>query len=175
MEYNEFRKEVLKSDKRKHNINNSYGVYDIYKYIRKNKWFNIGKSVTEKEFYSIIRTVNNIIADNLSAGYDFIIPKEMGRLEIRKRQNKTFYKDGKLIITYPISWGETLKLWFEDEESFKNKTLIRNTNRETFELKYNKSKANYNNKMFYDFKFNRTIKQRLKNNIYNNSIDAYIK
>lgn len=56
----EFRRKVLKVDgPRKHKINNSIGVYDLYKHIRKNKWFNIGKPVSEHDFYSIIRTVNN--------------------------------------------------------------------------------------------------------------------
>jgi hypothetical protein len=38
-----FRKDVLKvSGPRKHKARNSFGVYDSYKYIRKNKWMNIG-------------------------------------------------------------------------------------------------------------------------------------
>lgn len=174
MNYNQFRKTVINSDNRNHSIKNSLGVYDAYKYIRKNKWFSIGKTVSEKEFYTIIRTVNTIIADHLSNGEDINLPCKMGRLEIRKRLNKAFYRDGKLIVTHPILWNETLKLWFEDEEAFKNKTLIKSTGRETFELKYNKSKADYSNKMFYKFNFNREVKQRLKNNINNNNIDAYM-
>jgi hypothetical protein len=44
----EFRKRVLKvSGPRKHKVNNSFGVYDCYKAIRKNKWFNIGKPIPE--------------------------------------------------------------------------------------------------------------------------------
>lgn len=174
MEYNNFRKQVLNSDTRTHKVTKSLGVYDIYKHIRKNKWYNIGKVVSEKEFYSIIRTVNNIIAKYLGEGEDVVLPYSMGRLEVRKRINKAFYKDGKLIVTYPILWGDTLKLWFEDTKAFKEKTLIKSTNKETFELRYDKSKADYNNKMFYKFNFNRDIKQRLKNNINNNKIEAYI-
>ena len=37
MNYNQFRKTVINSDSRNHSIKNSLGVYDAYKYIRKNK------------------------------------------------------------------------------------------------------------------------------------------
>jgi hypothetical protein len=43
---------------RYYKVNNSLGVYDAYKWIRKNKWFNIGRPLKEHEFYSIIRKVN---------------------------------------------------------------------------------------------------------------------
>ena len=32
--------------------------------------------------------------------------------------------DGKLKTNLPIDWNKTLELWYEDEESYKNKTLI---------------------------------------------------
>lgn len=44
----EFRRSVLKVNQpREHEVRNSYGVYDAYKYIRKNKWFDIGRPLTE--------------------------------------------------------------------------------------------------------------------------------
>jgi hypothetical protein len=63
MIYDDFRKSILKvKNKRKHKIKNSIGVRDIYKLCQKNKWVNVGKSVSESEFYKIIRTINNLIA-----------------------------------------------------------------------------------------------------------------
>jgi hypothetical protein len=71
----EFRRKILKvNGPRKHKLSNSFGVYSAYKYIRKNKWFNIGKPVSEHDFYSIIRTVNNYLAELLSMGYDIKLP-----------------------------------------------------------------------------------------------------
>jgi hypothetical protein len=44
----DFRRKILKlNEPRKHKVRNSLGVYDAYKYIRKNKWFNIGIPLTE--------------------------------------------------------------------------------------------------------------------------------
>jgi hypothetical protein len=45
---NDFRSRVLKlNEHRVHKVNNSVGVYDIYKAIRKNKWYSIGRPITE--------------------------------------------------------------------------------------------------------------------------------
>ena len=75
----EFRRQVLKVEgPRVHKVNNSYGVYDAYKYIRKNKWLNIGRPLTEHEFYSIIRTVNNYLASSFIEGYTIKFPHRMG-------------------------------------------------------------------------------------------------
>lgn len=71
----DFRRRVLKLDQpRKTRINNSIGVYQAYKYIRKNKWFNIGRPLTEHEFYVIIRQVNKYLAEELLQGNDIILP-----------------------------------------------------------------------------------------------------
>lgn len=115
----EFRRRILKVDgPRKHKINNSFGVYDAYKFIRKNKWFDIGGPVSEHDFYSIIRTVNNQLADFLSKGHDVNLPCQMGRLEIRKYDAKITLQEGKIVTNLPIDWDKTLKLWSEDEEAY---------------------------------------------------------
>ena len=115
----EFRRKILKVDRpRKHKINNSLGVYDCYKTIRKNKWLGIGKPISEHDFYSIIRTVNNYLADLLSKGHDINLPCQMGRLEIRKYDAKITLQEGKIVTNLPIDWDRTLKLWSEDEEAY---------------------------------------------------------
>ena len=55
-------KVLRRHDSRNHKITNSLGVYDAYKYIRKNKWLDIGRPLKEKEFYRIIREVNKLLA-----------------------------------------------------------------------------------------------------------------
>lgn len=169
-----FRREVLKVEgPRKHKIRNSNGIYDAYKYIRKNKWFNIGRPLTEHEFYTIVRQVNNYLADNLINGEDIILPYKMGTLELRKYTNTIEFCDGKLVTSLPIDWDRTLKLWSEDEEAYKEKTLVKVEDMETFKVIYNKKLANYTNKSFYFFEINRDIKRGLKQKIKNKSIDAF--
>ena len=148
---------------RTHKVTNSLGSYDAYKYIRKNKWFNIGRPLTEHEFYQIIRRINNYLAEELINGNDVIFPNRRGKLELRKRNSlPVIDKNGNLKVTYAIDWDNTLKLWYEDEEAFNNKTLVRLPERNIFRIKYNKNTANYNNKSFIEFQVNRNIKVRLK-------------
>lgn len=171
---NEFRRTILKIDKpRKHKIRNSIGVYDAYKYLRKNKWKDVGRRLTEHEFYTIIRKINNLLADELLNGNDITLPSMMGKLELRKYDSKIYIKDGKVKSNLPIDWDSTLKLWSEDEEAFKNKSLIKMEEKELFKVLYNKSRASYENKSFYAFEVNRDLKVKLKQKIKSGAIDAF--
>lgn len=170
----EFRRKILKvNGPRKHKLSNSFGVYHAYKHIRKNKWFNIGKPVSEHDFYNIIRTVNNYLAELLSMGYDIKLPCQMGRLEIRKYAASISCRNNKLVTNLPIDWDRTLKLWAEDEESYQKRILIKMEEKEIFKVYYNRSKANYANKSFFAFDVNRELKKKLKYNIKEGRIDAY--
>ena len=106
-------------------------------------------------------------------GNSITLPNRMGRLELRKYDSKVAFKEGKLVTNLPIDWDRTLKLWYEDKESYDNKTLVKMEEKEIFKVYYNKSTAEYNNKSFYQFNINREIKQRLKYNIRRGIIDAF--
>lgn len=173
--YSDFKSSVQHlKDKRAHKVTNSLGVYDSYKWIRKNKWLNLERPLTEHEFYQIIRKVNNYLAEELIQGNDVVFPNRMGRLELRKRNSlPVIEQDGHIKITYAIDWDKTLKLWYDDKEAFDKKTLIKLSERSIFRVKYNKDNANYENKSFMEFQVNRDIKTRLKQKIKNNEIDAF--
>lgn len=161
------------NEPRIHKVNGSLGVYDAYKWIRKNNWLNIGRCLTEHEFYSIIRKVNDYLADNFLLGKDIKLPHRMGMIELRKYGAKISF-DGKHVKTnLPIDWDKTLRLWYEDEESYKNKTLIKIEEKEIFKVYYNKRVANYNNQVFYEFNVNRELKKRLKQRIKGGKLDAF--
>ena len=170
----EFRRKVLKVDgPRKHKVRNSWGIYDAYKYTRKNKWFDIGQPVTEHQFYSIIRKINNYLADLLLQGHDIELPCRMGTIEVRKYDESISIKDGKVRSNLPVDWDRTLKLWSEDEEAYKERTLIKVEEKEIFKVYYNRIKANYENKSFYEFLVNRDFKRRLNQKIKNYNFDAF--
>lgn len=153
-------------------VKGSYGVYDCYKAIRKHNWFNIGRPVTEKEFYAIIRGINNLIAEEIAKGETIVFPEKMGKLELRKYQVGAYIKDGKLKVTYPIDWYATNKLWEKDEEARKNKTLLRHSNQWVYHVKYLITGATFENKTFYLFTLNSFIKQKLSMNIKQNKVDT---
>lgn len=161
------------NEKRVHKITNSLGVYDAYKWVRKNKWLNIGRPLTEHEFYSIIRKVNDYLADSLVRGNDIKLPHRMGRLELRKYDVRISFDGEKVKTNLPIDWDRTLKLWYEDEEAYKNRTLVKMEEKEIFKVYYNKHLADYNNQVFYEFNVNRELKRRLKQRIKEGKIDAF--
>lgn len=170
----DFRKQVLKvNEPRTHRIRNSVGIYSAYKWIRKNKWLDIGQPISEHDFYTIVRHVNDYLAECLSNGQDIILPHKLGRLEIRKFGARIEMKGNTVRTNLPVDWDKTLKLWFEDEEAYKERTLIKMEEKEVFKVFYNKARANYENKSFYSFWVNRDLKRRLKHNIKNGRIDAF--
>lgn len=170
----DFRREILKLDKpRTHKVRNSLGVYDAYKYLRKNKWVDIGRPLTEHEFYTIIRQVNNYLADNLLNGHDILLPHRLGTIELRKYDTRISFCNGKIVTNLPVDWDRTLKLWSEDEEAYKGRTLVKMEEKEIFKVFYNRRNANYSNKSFYSFEVNRDLKRKLKQRIKNGAIDAF--
>ncbi len=171
----EFRRKVLKVDhSRNHKVKNSIGVYDIYKHIRKNKWYDIGQPITEHQFYTIIREVNNVLADNLLKGNDIVFPNKMGRLEVRKFKPIIRFDNNKLTVRLPIDWDRTLKLWLEDEEAYKERTLVKMEEKEIFKVCYNKTRADFPNKGFYQLQINRDLKTALKKKIKLGNFDAFL-
>lgn len=174
MTYEEFKSEVQHlSSPRKHKVTNSIGVYSAYKWIRKNKWLNIGRPLTEHEFYSIIRKVNDYLADSFLHGNDIKLPHRMGRIELRKYDVRVSFDGEKVKTNLPIDWDRTLKLWYEDEEAYENKTLVKVEEKEIFKVYYNRQLANYNNQSFYEFNVNRELKKRLKQRIKEGKLDAF--
>lgn len=151
---------------------NSYSTYSIYKHIRKNGWYNIGRPLTEHEFYLIIRTVNKLLAQELLRGHSITLPHSMGRLELRKVSCGAKIKEGKLKITYPINWKETLELWYKDAEARRLKSLIRYKGDIVYKVIYDKSRASYINKGFFLFSLNRSLKKALNEGILSGDIDT---
>lgn len=174
MSLSEFRKEILKVDQpRKTTINNSYGVYDAYKYYRKNKPKDPKYILSESQYFTIVRQTNLLLAQELLEQKDIVFPYSMGRLEVRKSTPKVYIEDGKVKSTYPIDWDGTLKLWYEDQESRENKTILKKKEREVFRIMYNKSKAFYTNKNYFEFKVNRALKLALRDVIRQGNFDAF--
>lgn len=174
----DYKKKIRKiSNHRKHKIRNSLGIYDGYKYYRKNKPKGKEYILTESQYFAITRHINNMLVEHLSKGYVINLPFRLGTLELRKYDKSIkIDAEGRIVTNLPIDWEKTLDLWYEDKEARENKELIRIDTPEIFKLYYNKSSANYNNKAFYDFSFNKDLKVKLKQNIKIGIVDApYLK
>jgi hypothetical protein len=173
-DYNSFIKEIKKvNNNRKHKVTNSYGSKDAFKYYRKIKPNDSKFVLTDCQYLQIIRLVNDQLRLNLINGEDVLLPERMGRLELRKTSARIKFENGKIKTNLPIDWNATLKLWYDNPFSKSKKQLVRQENKETFRVFYNRAKANYNNKSFYEFNTNRDLKLGLKKNIKLNKIDAF--
>ena len=169
-----FRREVLKVNKsRVHKVKNSLGVYDAYKWLRKNKWLGM-ESISEHDFYAIIRAVNKALAKSFLHLGSINLPLRMGEIILRKYHPSITLQDGKIKTNLPVDWDSTLQLWSEDKESYKKRTLIRLEEKEVFKVLYDKSKALYNTKSFYTLELNRNIKLSLKKQSKNGLLDAFM-
>lgn len=174
MNLQEYRNAVLKVDKpRKTSINNSWGVYDAFKYYRKNKPKDKKYVLSESQYFAIVRRTNLLLAEELFNQNDIVFPYSMGRLEVRKTIPRVYIDNGKIKSTYPIDWDGTIRLWYEDQESRKKKTLLKKKEKAVFRIVYNKSKAMYTNKNYFEFIVNRTIKRSLKDTILQGDFDAF--
>lgn len=170
----EFKKRVSKATfHHKHKIRNSLGVYDGYKWYRKNKPDDKKYILSESQYFAIIRQINNLLADEIAKGNDIRLPYRMGTLEIRKYEKTVrIDEEGKVVTNLPIDWDSTLKLWYEDKEAYKNKILLRLDEREMYKIVWNKENLNFNNKVFYELVYNRDLKRKLKHNIKEGITDA---
>ena len=169
-----FRREVLKVNKsRVHKVKNSLGVYNAYKWLRKNKWLDM-EPISEHDFYAIIRAVNKALAKSFLHLGSIKLPLRMGEIILRKYHPSITSQDGKIKTNLPVDWDSTLQLWSEDKESYKKRTLIRLEEKEVFKVLYDKSKALYNNKSFYTLELNRNIKLSLKKQLKNGLLDAFM-
>lgn len=158
---------------RNHKIKESYGVYDGYKYYRKNKPKDPKYILSESQYFTIIRLINKLFVESFLLGEDITLPCRMGRIELRKYSSSISLVNGKVKTNLPIDWDRTLSLWYEDTESRNSKTLLRKEEKEIYRIVYNKASANYNNKSLYQFKANRALKLKIKEAIQSNSIDAF--
>ena len=164
----EFRKTHI-GNKRSVAVTGSWGVKQAWRLIRKNHWFDLPRPVNEHEFYSIVRAVNLHLANEIALGHTVKFPSKMGSLELRKYAVGVSIVEGKLKNTYPIDWGETWKLWYNDAEAFEKKVTLREEVPYCYHVKY---LATYENKQFYLFQLNQKIKKQLKKNIKDGITDT---
>ena len=157
---------------RKFKVSGSWGTFDAYKLARKHSWYNIGKAVKVHDFHIIVRQVNKLLLERLLSGEVVKFPSRMGAIEVRKYERGAKLVDGKLKINYPVDWDSTLKLWAEDEEAYKNKTLIRFEDKTGYRIKYDRFNATYDNKIFYEFCLHVPAKRLLKDSIKQGKTDT---
>lgn len=150
--------------KKEYNIRNSWGVYDFYKYYRKTKPKDPKFIISDVQYYAIFRRVNELLVDSLVRTGELEFPYKMGKLIVfKKTLGSWIAPNGNRYTSRKVNWDKTLELWYNDEEAYKNKTLLYFENDERLTIRYNKTKAEFKNKYYYEFKPSRDIDRRVKN------------
>lgn len=150
--------------KKKYNIRNSWGVYDFYKYYRRTKPKDPKFVISDVQYYAIFRRVNELLVDNLVRTGELEFPYKMGKLIVFKKQLRSWIApNGKRYTSRKVNWDKTLELWYNDKDAYKNKTLLYFETDERLAIRYNKTKAQFKNKYYYEFKPSRDIDRRVKN------------
>lgn len=154
-------------------IKDSYGVIDYYKFYKGNKKKST-YTLNLPAFRQVTQALNKAIGDELAMGEDWVLPERMGTLEVRKRTPKPrFNKDGELVFNAPIDWQETLKLWYEDPECRKDRTVVYTDKREFCKVFFNRKKATFKNQNYYEFFLNRALYKKVIQRLHNKEIDLF--
>lgn len=160
---------------RKAKITNSYGVKDGYKYYKNKMVENNEQPLPLQTYLKVLRTINNILRDSFINGkIDIVLPAHLGSLELRRVPIKKKIVDGKVVTNAYIDWNKTLELWYEDEEAFNDRTLVKSTRDNKLSIYYNKDKAHYIFKSYFDFQINRQLREAVMKNHREGKIDCYL-
>lgn len=165
----------ITKDKRKRiksDINNRKYIYHVYSRIKK-----IYPDITMSMVSKIINRYFELTASDLSFGNTVDLGGMLGDLYVVKTKRKVYVnEEGDLINELPIDQYRTFNLWKEQPE-LKGKTFVRHINEHSdgflFKLKHNKFHVQLKNKSVYFFKFSKTLKHDLSENIKNKEVEAY--
>ena len=161
---------------RKHKISGSKNTIDGLRYYRKIRPREKEFVLTDKEYLSIIREMNNLVVDYLIENKSIRLPAGFGKLEVVKYETKSWIdEDGRFMSTKKIDMNSTLKLWYDDEESRLNKTLVRYDDEFIFRFYYPQRGRMYKYNGYYSIRFNRNLQQKLKLAIQAGNYDTYLK
>lgn len=161
---------------RKHKITGSQNTISGFHYYRKIRPQEKEFVLKDKEYLSIIREMNNLVVDYLVENKSIRLPAGFGKLEIIKTETKSWIDDtGKFISSKKIDMNSTFKLWYEDEESRLNKTLVRHDDEFIFRIKYPQNGRMYKYNGYFSIRFNRQLRHKLMLSIKTGNYDTYLK
>lgn len=160
--FKEFTNKLLKRGSNKHRNTNSYGIREAHLFYTANRPQK-DKFILSKATYSkIISRVNSLLVDMLLQGHDIILPHRMGKIEIRRVEDKVTLVDGKIVTNRSVDWVTTHKYWYDNPTARESKQLIYFMDTTPkLSLRYSKGSAYYTNKNFFGIRWNRALRKRL--------------
>jgi hypothetical protein len=152
---------------RHHDIKSDYGLNDYFRFYKNN-----GGKLPKNKFREIIYTFNTYVQDVIAEGIDYILPKRLGKICIRKYETylKFDSETNTVRTNRPIDHKATKELHTQHPETKEQGLLVRRDEPYIYKIRYVKHRAVYKNKTIYNLCITRDIKQKLKLNIRNNNV-----
>lgn len=164
------------SGNRTHKITGSQNTISGFSYYRKIRPRESQFVLKDKEYLSIIREMNKLMADSLIENKSLKLPSGFGKLEIVKVEPVSWIdKNGKFKTSRMIDMHSTFKLWYEDEDSRENKTIVRYDGDFIFRIKYIARGRTYKYNKYFSIQFNRELRKKLTTAIRAGNYDTYLK
>ena len=163
-------------DKRNHKIKSDYGNNDYVLFYKKSTQDPLEEKIVRGVLEDYYLAIKNMISFE---GYQFRMPENCGRIEIRKVKREVEVDgDGKIVNKLPVNWKATNKLWSDNPKAKEKKIKIRYTNEHTegfiFFPYFIKRFATFKNKAVYKMKLNREMCRNTYEGIMNKKIDAFL-
>ena len=169
-DYNYIYKTLKRDKKRNSVITNSYNTQDFYNYYKKELSKKNKKALDNKTFRKIINEMHYELRERIADGEIIELPYGAGEFVVTSYEPKAYLKDNKLKSNYRIDWNNTLKLWNNDEEAKKNKTLLRILDKNVFSVRFFRNHCNYKNAEYIKFRTGRRFKLFLRDRVKSDNI-----
>lgn len=157
-DYDSFLNTLQKRGSKPHHISHCYGSRDAWKWVRKNKWKELGGKPCDQSLYSnVISYVNQILAEKLLEGHEIVFPYQMGSLRLSSIQTKVSIENGKVKTNCCTDWKKTLEYWYEDKGAMEAHKTIKWVQKRLVFIRYYKRYATFKNRRFYSFRPNRSL------------------
>ena len=164
------------SGNRTHKITGSQNTISGFYYYRKIRPKESQFVLKDIEYLSIIREMNNLMADSLIKNKSVKLPSGFGKLEIIKVEPISWIdKDNNFKTNRMIDMNSTFKLWYDDKEARENKTIVRYDDDFIFRIKYSTRGRLYKYNKYFSIQFNRELRQKLTAVIRIGNYDTYLK
>jgi hypothetical protein len=135
-------------------------IADSYKLYKKNNSGTIGYLL----YKDIINNFMKFLIDTLLEDGKILFPEKLGVLMIVGKKVKVKIENNTIVGLAP-NWGETKKLWENNEEARINKKILYHFNEDTNSIRYrffwSRKNVILKNKTLYDIVMTRTNKRRL--------------
>lgn len=172
-DYDSFLNTLQKRGSKPHSISHCLGSRDAWKWVRRNKWKELGGKPCDQSLYSkVVSHINQILAERLLEGYEIPFMHGMGSLRLSSMEAKVSIENGKVVTNCCIDWKRTLQCWYEDKEMRDAHKTLKWVQKKLYFVRYYKGQAVFKNRRFYSFRPNRSLVKALGRNSARSRLNA---